>query len=394
MLYNLSNLKRRETNEYLPFNSYRQATVISFILSLALEIGFLISGDMEDFPTAIAFLGFNGHLLSSSTYIGRTVDLSWPQNRQLNEEKGQWREFILTACGIVFGIFTGITLCIIKHTALTCIGITDAMIFTMRAVSSFAGIGNRLGNLPERRGLEKKAIGLASVIGLTVGIFLFLTHSIPLICVAGINMFFQGNSALPTLISFLIAVGYITSTYQSAADYASKSWRFFKAIESETLHDPTNEDNKQIKERFLEYFGSFLLGTIGLTISLYFIPHFVVGAASLAATPTIIMSCISILGGLGCRLGRLGDRYYKFEYDEQHLAGAFKENTTDYSLLAMPRPTSREIKKVASASKPKPPIPPLCNSLSGCLMGFFYNRSSSSRTEKSVTYSPFSLRPQ
>lgn len=335
------------------FDHYRRAALSSLPIVLALLM-YLIMG--EDFLLSEWFLdlifipAFAGNLLSGSTYIARAIDLA-PQRGGLKEKIGTW-------LGIFIGIAIGITLTLL-HDSIpffsSLSGIAN-VVLTLGQISVFAGFGNRIGSTLDKSRLpnEQKAIGAASVIGIVLGLALFLTSSVGLVSIMGITSFATMGAAVPFWLSGILFVSTFSSSLASFADYSAKAVNFIK---SKISQDETT--NRRVNERFHEYRGSFSGVSAGLIIGSLIVvgllvtqPQVFIGAFGLIAAALIITTSMSVLGGLCSRVGRLIDGFkHKNERHEENVERPYPKPTPGSSparmrkMLADNRPSLSSLKK-------------------------------------------------
>lgn len=307
----------------LHINHYRRAALITVPLVFILLILYAHIGCISDLAYAKWFLnilplpGFLGHLLSSTTYIGNALD------QRHNPERRS--AFFSTSAGIALGLVIGITLSYMLPGAVCFSTIITSMIFTMRCISTYAGLFSRgctiaagirnyrLSNPQERHGSEIAFLLTALVVGITCGIYLFINHSAKMISLLGVVTFFTpGLTALLTIspvICGFIFISMFTSALMSGTDYFSKGVTFLKEMIMNRNFEPSIQ-------KFHEYRGSLLGGFLSLTVGVILLIahlHILCGTIGLLTAMMIGATSFSIVGGVFSRLGLTFDGLFEEE---------------------------------------------------------------------------------
>jgi len=304
------------------FDHYRRAMLAVLPLALFVLLYLVLNGLLfhaTDFLLPEWFLNFFvipafvGNILSGSTYIARTIDIN---RTTLKSSQGVGYERILTTIGLGLGITASIVL-LALHITIPCAAslnfIADGC-FLLNAVSVFSGLGNRLGNCIDTNSKpknEKYTIGIASLCGFAIALALVLTSTAALVSIAGVTTFLTGGAALPFWIGSGIFIISFTSSFASAADYSTKAANFIK---SQSTNDASIKQT--VGEKFHEYRGSCIGVGVGLvlgvaiTVALFItMPYVFVGIAGIVAATMIVMTSVSVLGGLFSRTGKLFDGF-------------------------------------------------------------------------------------
>lgn len=288
---------------------YRRAALLSFPCTLLLLLFLLLMGvDLffsEWYLDLIPLPAFIGSYLSAATYFGKQTDLFAAENKKLKYEK--W--FTLT--GILLGFSIGITLSVFSPFS-TCLNIVQAGLLTVNCINQFGSLGNRLGSTLDqnhRLPLEKKTLSIAMLVGVTLSIILLATASCAMVSVVGVTSFITGGAALPFWINGIIFVGSFSSGFASAGDYIAKAFIFIKSQVTEDA-----EVKKAVAGRPHEYRGSFLginagliIGAVIITALSLAMPQVLAGLAGVVIAIVILTTCMSVIGGLCSRIGRLLD---------------------------------------------------------------------------------------
>lgn len=255
--------------------------------------------------------GFFGAQLSGVSYLGRTLDHAGKSSAGLGERIGTW-------VGVALGLAFGIGLSILKAVSpfAQALSVVGNFLFTLGVVGAFSGLGNRFGQFADKENNrpvnEKRAIGIAGIVGLVIGVALVATKCALAVSVVGVTTVMTGGGALPLWIAGFAFVGTFASTCASAADYVSKTISFmqFKRSTTDAIV------NKTVKKRFHEYRGSLVGISTGVIMAGIIIgaiavtqPHILAGFVGLIAATVIVMSCVSVIGGLFSRVGRMVDVY-------------------------------------------------------------------------------------
>jgi len=331
------------------FNHYRRAALITIPLVLLLVILYACTGCEIDglaygkwFSYLISIPGFFGHLLSSTTYAGTALDLRNNPDRQ----PAFWCTFI----GIVLGLVVGIALSLMLPGTASFFTILTSMIFTMRCISSYAGLLNRMCTaflVPciylvkelwywvaqglnylcnaslqperpiwrhERHWSEILLLLIALGVGITCGTVLFATHTAKMIALLGVFTFFTpGLTALlafaPVICGFIF-ISMFTSALMSGTDYFSKGITCCKDMILQKSFAPG-------REKFHEYRGSLLGGVASLAVGITLVlAHLAVLSWATISIITIIMvgaTSFSVIAGIFSRLGLTFDGLFKPE---------------------------------------------------------------------------------
>lgn len=291
---------------------YRKAALISLPISLIFLLIFILMGHAGFlffsawFLNLIPIPAFIGTQLSGWTYLGRQMDLIKENSDEAKREK--WGTLI----GITLGLILGVAVSILSPIGKSCFDVIQAGMFTINCVSSLGGIANRLSSSSENRRplFERRAISLTALIGLGISIALFATASAAMVSVVGVTSFITGGAALPLWVSGFIFVTSVTSSLASTADYSAKAITF---VRSKFSSD--KEPQETVSKKLHEYRGSLVGITNGLIIGTIIVvaiaitqPHLFAGLLGVVAATFVITTCISIIGGLCSRIGRILDR--------------------------------------------------------------------------------------
>lgn len=251
---------------------------------------------------------FLGTLVSSAGYLGRALDAV-----SVKPSAGKAERFG-TCLGLAAGLLLGISLCFLRRTIplVNTLHELAYIIFTLGNISSFAGLGNRIGSFiddNDRPNCEKRAIATVSLIGLGVGLGLFFTNNAALVCIAGVTSFFTGGVALPVILCGIIFAVSFSGLCASCTDYFAKAGSYLRSGYIQDKQISTN-----VKEKFHEYQGSTFGVATGLVVSAIIIsalaitqPHLFVAGLALITTTIVVTACVSVLGGLFSRVGRILD---------------------------------------------------------------------------------------
>lgn len=292
-------------------NSMFWILLLSFpclIYLLSAHIGDLFFSS-DWFIDLMALPGFFNAQLSGASYLGRAADHTGKSNAKWWERVGTW-------LGLGLGVAFGIALSVVHAVAPFAqpLSVVGDFLFTLGTIGAFSGLGNRLGQFVDKGGRpvsEKRAMGIAGIVGIAVGIALFATKCALAVSVMGVTTIMTGGAALPLWIAGAAFVCTFSSTCASSADYVSKAVTFLKA-------DSTNDAliKTTVKEKFHEYRGSLAGVGTGLIVAGVIIgaiaisqPYILAGIVGIIVATMIIASCVSVLGGLFSRVGRMMDAY-------------------------------------------------------------------------------------
>lgn len=330
----------------LHINHYRRAALITVTLAIFLLILYAYLGCTDELGYSKWFLnflplpGFLGHLLSSTTYIGNALDQRHNKDRQLL----YWS----TSTGIALGLVVGITLSLMLPGAACFSTILTSMIFTMRCISTYAGLFSRActvfssilnywrGNKLERHWTEVAFLLIALIGGLTCGIALFVHHKAKMISLLGVVTFF--TPGLTAMLAFapavagLIFISMFTSALMSGTDYFSKGLTCFKEMILNRTFEPAIQ-------RFHEYRGSLLGGVLSCVVGLILIiahAHILCGAMGVLTAVMIAATSFSIIDGVFSRLGFTFDGLFNKEDSNTKKIGIIIATVVGYTgILAL-----------------------------------------------------------
>jgi hypothetical protein len=214
-------------------------------------------------------------------------------------------------------------------------------------------LGNRIGQCTDksqRPSNEKKAIGVAAVLGVIASIVLFATMASTVVAVVGVTSFFSGGAALPLWLCGAAFICSFSSMSASCGDYASKGFNFLK---------PGNEVTKKVvREKPHEYRGAgvgLIAGLIVAGIILAAQPQILVGVVGVIAAVMVVVACVSIIGGLCSRVGRLIDTYQKSKKAQQELQRQLSNNQS----VPQSEPALEKKAPASSLEKKLAPLPSL-----------------------------------
>ncbi|GEM_PF-2968927 len=285
------------------FDHYQRAMLFAIPISLLLLLYlFIVDADAllldEWFFDLMIAPAFVGGMLSGATYIGRNFD---------NFKKSSGKaERIGTLVGTLMGIGAAVLMAVLK-VAMPFTGILYGLanaVFTLNTISSFGGIGNRIGSCIDdtRPKNERWAMGITVFIGAALGIFLVATALTAGISIMGITTFVTGGAALPAWIAGAIFVISFTSSLTSIADYSSKTINFIRSTYA--------------KDKFHEYRGACTGIGVGVIVGLVIVaaivmtqPYLFAGIMGIAAATLVVATCAGIIGGLFSRMGRFIDKF-------------------------------------------------------------------------------------
>lgn len=354
------------------FDHYRRSALIILPISFALLMYLILVHGSEFllpewFLDLIIVPAFSGNLLSGTTYIGRAIDLV--------SQKTNIKEKIGTYLGIGIGLGIAITAAIMHESIplLDSLSHFAMVIFTLSQVSIFAGFGNRIGSTLDKTRLpnEQKAIGVVSLIGIALGLGLFLTSSVALVSVVGITSFVTGGAALPVWLGGILFVSTFSSSLTSFADYSTKAFNFIKSKFSDD-----KKTRERVKERPHEYRGSFCGSSAGFIVGIFIVgallatqPHVFAGACGVIAATIVITTSVNVLGGLCSRIGRLFDGFNQKKIAEKEKLSPKPEfissPTHMLKMFIDKRPSVRLLTKTIEKSKPITIKKPTCAAEAG-----------------------------
>ncbi len=299
--------RTKDSKKTSKLSHYCRAGFITLLVSACIVIPFLCIFSPIFLSASLLFNSFIaldqiGHLLASSSYVGKTIDL-WNEEDVKKIQKQKW-ELRWTIAGLIVGVGLGVFVCC---TTLTLSAATPVLAFLsflnvgtlfMRQIGAVTGFCNRLGGLFERSSpIEQIALLAALVLGLVCGIALIASGFAPLVQLAHvITIFIPGCSPFVASSIFLLR---LMSTFTSCADYISRALTF-------------HFDHDKCRKRHYEYKGAWigsllgaLLGVLilatGVTVMPLATPAWMVFGV---IAPLTMIICVSDLGGLGARLGR------------------------------------------------------------------------------------------
>jgi hypothetical protein len=323
----------------------------------------------EWFIDLMVLPNFFGAQMSGISYIGRTMDHAGTSGTN-------WWERVGTRVGLGLGLAIGIALAVLKTVTpfVHPLGVVGDILFTLGTVGAFSGLGNRLGQFIDKGGRpasEKKAMGYAGLFGLAVGIALVAAKVALAVSVMGVTTLVTGGAALPLWIAGAAFVCTFSSTCASAADYVSKGATFIKSRSLNRVE--SNSEDELVKTtvagKFHEYRGALAGVSTGLIVGIVIVaaiaiaqPHILAGIVGLVAAAMIITSCVSVLGGLFSRVGRMIDAYQftQKKHQEALEAAQAKQTPAPHASPApspsrSPKPTSRNEHGILSPSPTTPP---------------------------------------
>jgi hypothetical protein len=282
-----------------------------FAYLLSIGAGELLFSDW--FISLISIPTFIANQLATPAYAGRITDLILLHKKTHEPLK---KELIGTLIGVSMGIAVGVGLSVM-HIAVpfaSTLFVFANVLFTLRQINIFAGLGNRVGKCIDkgsRPTSEKAIVATAGIFGLLLGIALFATFTAGMISIVGVTSFFSGGAAIPVWVAGIIFVATMSSGFASSSDYAAKGISF---IRSHFI--PKGEVTKTVKERKFEYGGSCIGFTLGLIVGAILIgaivlsnPFFLVGVVGVVASALILMTCAGIIGSIFSRVGRIIDGF-------------------------------------------------------------------------------------
>lgn len=306
---------------------YRKMMMGIIPISFALLAYLLISCSGELLPSEwffdiVAIPAFVGAQISGAGYVGRGIDAVAPVAGRSAAGK---IERIGTLIGLVLGLAAAVTVAVICAVVPLAkpLGVIAEVLFALGSVGTFAGLGNRIGQCLDKNQdvdaggdvrpvSEKRAMGLAATLGLIAGVVLFATKIAFAVSVVGVTSFISGGAALPLWIAGAVFITSFTSSCASSADYTSKAVSFLR--HATTTNNKTL--NKTVSQRFHEYRGSLAGVSTGLIVAAIIIgaimvsqPYLLAGFVGVVAAVMIVSTCVSVMGGLFSRMGRLYDTY-------------------------------------------------------------------------------------
>lgn len=332
---------------------------IPFAIALLVSLVSLGAADLiftDWFVTLISIPSFISSQLSAFGYFGRMTDLFRHLKKTFAKNK---HEFI----GNIFGFLTGIAIAIsvavtgIGIPLVATLGVFANIIFAGRQINTFAGLGSRLGKCADKdsRPLSEKIIVILSLIaGIIFGSILFLTFSASVVTVVGISAFFSGGAIFPVWLSGIIFVLTISSSMASAGDYFAKALNFIRSFFMNPGHV-----TKQVANGRYDYGGALLGVCIGIVVGAIIIaaiaafnPPILAGLVGIAAGALIVITSISVFGGICSLCGRIIDGikrappgdYSALQSNEPDEPGLLKK--TDKEM----RPLSNRLKKISIPS--------------------------------------------
>lgn len=378
------------------FDWYRMALLLGIPISTAI-LAYLLGSGSGDLLLAdpvldiITIPAFIGSFLSGTTYIARLLDAYFPnrQNNQATQKKIATpqattkppkrrigpRERRGTVIGLIAGlIVVGVTIgCQVSVPFLAPLSGFAYVLFSIGVISTFAGLGNRLGNSLDdkstRQWNERIAIGIAAILGLTAGITIAALSISTAVSVVGVTTFVTGGAALPVGIAGIVFTLAMAGTTVAFADYSMKAINFVKYtwLTRSGANQVSNYANlkfqKTIGQRYHEYRGSLVgvsaglvVGGVIITALLLTQPYLFAGAAIAGVAGVLItMTTTAILGGLSSRIGRLVDG---FEAKKNVTEKSFEKTALPEKLAKLsldPKPTEKQIKSTPGNGDAKKP---------------------------------------
>jgi hypothetical protein len=222
------------------------------------------------------------------------------------------------ALSVVILVQIGLTLTPFSNS----IGALAYAVFGIGMTSTFGGLGNRVASAlssgSTRPLNERIAMGSGALIGLGVGLALFLFAKSAIFSALAVgSVFVPGASlVLPAVLSGILFTVTVGSTTASCMDYVSKTWNYVKF--KFNLFDEHNHKEalliQHIRNRPYEYRGSFIGVTSGIVAAVIIsalLPHLLPGILGMAVIGLVFIACGSILGGLCSRCGCLLDGWRK-----------------------------------------------------------------------------------
>jgi hypothetical protein len=304
-------------------DNYRKAMLIMLPFALILLLYMLISNPLDLlyadwFADILIVPTFFGTLISSAGYAGRVMDALSPKPvAGLSERIG-------TCLGFIVGLSISITLLFLKKTIpfVSTLHYLASAVFTMGNLAAFSGLGNRIGSFVDHNArpvCEKRSIATVALLGFAAGLALFFTHQAAVVCITGVATFFTGGVALPFILCGIIFATSFSGLCASNTDYFTKAGSFLR---SKVTHDPIIKNN--VKEKFHEYRGACAGVGTGLIVAAVIItalalsqPYIFAGIVGLAMATVVIMACVSVIGGLCSRVGRVMDSRIKIKRDQE-----------------------------------------------------------------------------
>ncbi|GEM_PF-5337071 len=360
---------------FLKLDNYRWALLFGIPISIAILIPLLAMGVLSstflvpEWLVGCFFIpSFVGGFTASAGYIGRLIDtitnavkrkkegkgrpvtlVSLALNKQLRPTPVSKWETLFTALCIALAIALSLAF-IFSSGAIPFVNLIPhafaCTIFTLANINIFAGLGNRFGSsvgvvssftnktpadtlrLPG----ERIAMLAAVIIGLLLSITLAATLGMGLIPVAGITSFFIGTTGIPALTGTLFALSF-TGQLTSATDYFSRAGYYLKYLYLKATDQTDENVIKYVQTRQHEYRGALVgvaaglaLGAIAVTALMLTQPQLFVGALGVIALVMVVVTAVSILGGIASRTGRLLDGFESRRKREKKIAEADQEN--------------------------------------------------------------------
>lgn len=271
---------------------------------------------------------FIANLLAIFAYSGRTVDMVKMLIHPPPPDKPKSKyELLFTVLGFGLGLAVGISLAYFCTVIpfVTVLNGFSYVLFAVRQVIIFTGLGNRLGRVVDKGSRPKieKAFALAAtLIGIAAGIVLVTTGTAGMITVVGITSFFSLGAAIPVWIASAIFVVTLASSLASTADYSAKAIDFIRAYTSKRKNFQEKYGEKIKTTKFHEYRGSITGITIGLIIGSVLVgvlavsqPYLFAGIVGVVAAMLVITTCAGITGSICSRIGRFIDSYKNIKVD-------------------------------------------------------------------------------
>ncbi|OGT58784.1 MAG: hypothetical protein A3F43_02995 [Gammaproteobacteria bacterium RIFCSPHIGHO2_12_FULL_42_10] len=301
---------------------YTKSLLIAAPLAIALLI-YLLSIGAADLVFSDWFLmlasvpGFLAYQLSAAANFGRLVDLFKAFKKTLRENR---HELIGTAIGVALGIAIGIGLAVMRIPVplASSLYAFAGVLFTLRQISVFGGLGNRIGKCTDKnsRPLSEKVLVVSSTLmGLALGIALFSTFTASMVSVVGVTVFFSGGAAIPLWIAGAIFVLSVSSGCASSADYIAKSISFIRA---QFIKSSNKESmiKKTVELKPFEYGGALVGVSTGAIIGIIILgaiavtnPVILGGLVGAVTAFLVLITCMSIVGSISSRTGRSVDEW-------------------------------------------------------------------------------------
>lgn len=328
---------------------YRRAALISLPISFGMLLYLILSGGYflpQWFFDLLLPVGFIGSSLSGATYIARPLD----SNSQRAEKIGT---VIFAGIGLAVTIGVGILAKLSGIPLGNGLGKLAYAVFGLGNISTFAGLGNRLGSttnttIPKNERASRVA---GAVIGAGIGAALCVCAKTALLSAA--TLFIPGASiVLPAVLSSVVLGASVSSTGASAFDYASKAYNYARyrlgylnATNSDKGIDPKilkerNDLRQRIESQPHEYRGSAVgvgLGIAAAIVICICMPHVGAALVGLALTAVVVAGCCSMIGGICSRIGRVIDGFNQSKSKKP--TEPHEKDNNDHTALLSQEPT-------------------------------------------------------